>query len=154
MLKEPVSLNTVFDMWGRRRPSNGASETEPLPQWFAPPEEHVGIESLLLLGHPDRRREIIANWTPALLPFGCEAEVVLRFEGFLQDLSRWEGAGHPTHRISTEMGEEAEVGRFRLRCEGRVVRCDVHVDARKYREMALLWSDNDAWNWDEHDWEE
>ncbi len=124
-------------------------DREPIAEWLAPPEKRLGLEYLLLLGHPERRYELWDNRAPCVLPFGSAAEAKHRLRQFAEDAGRWEGAevGEPS-----EMGadaEQAEVGRFRLTRRGRLVHLDVAADGKLYRKLLETWAEQDVWDWGE-----
>jgi hypothetical protein len=145
-----VKVGALFDTQWKRHPEwFAASEPEPVPEWLAPPDKRLGLEYLLLLGHPERRREIWGNRAPCVLPFGSPGEAQVRFRHFLEDAARWEQAPAPTPSRPEPGMEQAEVGRFRLTRRGRHVHLEVAVDARKYRALLEVWTRREAWDWGE-----
>jgi Uma2 family endonuclease len=145
-----VAVDDLFDTQWKRKPQwRGIDEPQPVSAWLAPRETRLGLEYLLLLGHPDRRYEIWHNRAPCVLAFGSAEEGQVRFGHFLEDMCRWEQ--QPLCQPSAiEPGVEvAEVGRFHLTRRGRLVHLEVAVDARKYREMLEVWTHRKAWDWGE-----
>ncbi len=145
-----VSVDDLFDtQWKRNRDRFSTEEPDPVPEWLVSPETRLGLEYLLLLGHPERRREIWNNRTPCVLSFGSPTEARARFGHFVEEASRWEAVAAPRPASLGPDDEQAEVGRFRLTRRGRRVSLDVAVDARKYRELLHVWTRNEAWDWGE-----
>jgi Uma2 family endonuclease len=124
-------------------------EGEPVPEWLLPPEQHVGLEYFFLLGHPERRWEIWGNQAPSVLAFGSATEAKARLQGFLHDACAWEGLAEARAVSQAEDIDQAEVGRFQFRRQGRHVHLDLSVDARKYRELLNVWARRDVWDWGE-----
>jgi hypothetical protein len=122
---------------------------ETVPEWLCAADLRLGLEYLLVLGHPDRRWEIWNNRAPCVLAFGSATEAKLRFTHFLEDICRWERAPLPAAAPAPNDGETAEVGRFRLSRQRHRVHLDVAVDARKYRDMLEVWAKREAWDWGE-----
>ncbi|MFL6234426.1 MAG: class I SAM-dependent methyltransferase, partial [Thermoanaerobaculia bacterium] len=88
---ESVAVDQLFDtQWKRHRDRFRSRPPEPVPEWLVPPERRLGLEHLLLLGHPERRYEIWGNRAPCVLPFGSSEEARVRFGHFLEDACRWE----------------------------------------------------------------
>jgi hypothetical protein len=151
---EAVAVDPLFDtQWKRycrRHPDRCITgPPDPVPEWLVPPERQLGLESLFLLGHPERRYEIWGNRAPCVLPFGSVQEARLRFGHFLEEACRWEQASVPRPAAIEDDVEQAEVGRFRLTRRGRHVHLDVAVDARKYQELIDVWRRREAWDWGE-----
>ncbi len=148
---ETVSVDRLLDTQWKRHADQFAQgeEPEPVPEWLIAPEKRLGLEYLLLIGHPERRAEIWNHRAPCVLAFGSVAEARLRLVHFLEDAARWEQAAPPrTTSLDTDV-EQAEVGRFRFTRRGRYIELDVTVDARKYQELLPIWSDREAWDWGE-----
>jgi Uma2 family endonuclease len=145
-----IVVDDLFDtQWKRFREGKAASGPQPVPAGLVPAEKRLGLEYLLLLGHPERRREIWNNRTPCVLAFGSPEEARLRFTHFLEDVCRWEQAPTPRPSSPEADAEQAEVGRFCLTRRGRRVHLDVAVDGRKYRELLEVSVDREAWDWGE-----
>ncbi len=146
---ESASVDRLFDtQWKDGKDWFTPKVAEPLPDWLAPPEMRLGLEALLLLGHPERRYEIWDNLAPCVWPCGSVEEALARFAHFVEDAARWEQLPVPALASGVE---QAEVGRFRLTRRGRQVGLEVAVDARLYRAMADLYHDYDNWDWGEED---
>jgi Uma2 family endonuclease len=146
--EQSVAVDSLFDTQEKRYGSlREETELEPPPKWLISPDRRVGLEVLFFFGHPEKRYEIWDNRAPCLLAFGSPEEAAMRFGHFLEDICRWEQM--PLARPSPiEPGVElAEVGRFRLTRRERLVRLDVAVDARKFRELLHVWTRRDAWDW-------
>jgi hypothetical protein len=145
-----VAVDSLFDTQEKRHAEfrrARSSEEEPVPAWLVPPEQRLGLEVLFFFGHPERRYEIWDNRAPCILAFGSADEAKLRFDHFLDDICRWEQSAVPKPSLMEPGVEVAEIGRFQLSRRGNHVRMDVAVDARKYRELLLVWADHDAWDW-------
>jgi Uma2 family endonuclease len=143
-----VAVDSLFDTQEKRYGSlEGADEPEAPPKWLIPADRRMGLEVLFFFGHPGRRYEIWDNRAPCLLAFGSPDEAELRFGHFLEDICRWEQ--RPAFRPSPiEPGVEmAEVGRFHLTRRGNLVRLDVALDGRKFRELLSVWTRDEAWDW-------
>jgi Uma2 family endonuclease len=146
-----VPVASLFETQRRRHRDRVGKEEmtgdapPPIPEWLVPPDQELGLEYLFLLGHPERRWEIWDNRCPCVLAFGSPVEARHRFRHFLDEACRWEQSATPS------AGDEAEVGRFRLRRDGRRIHLDVRVDGRKYRDLLGMWSDRSAWDWGERD---
>jgi Uma2 family endonuclease len=132
-------------------------EVRAAPGWLLPPDLRVGLEYLLVMGHPDRRHEIRDNRATCVLAFESDQEARLRFRHFLEDICLWEsppvppeGAASPPFSMPKPVSpdlELAEAGRFRLTRRGRYVDLEVAVDGRKYRELLGAWARPEAWDW-------
>jgi hypothetical protein len=147
---ETVGVDALFDtQWKRHGMRTSSKESDRVPEWLISPETPLGLEYLLLLGHPERRTEIWGNRVPCVLSFGSPAEARARFVHFVEDAARWEQVAAPRTTAHEPDAEEAEVGRFRLTRRGRQVQLDVAVDGRKYRQLLELWANHDAWDWGE-----
>ncbi len=148
--KESVAVDALFDTQEKRHGfSRSETDLEPVPPWLISPEKRVGLEALFFFGHPERRYEIWNNRAPCMLAFGSVEEAQVRFRHFLDEICRWEqmALAEPS---SIEPGIDiAEVGRFRLIRRGTLVRLDVAIDARNYRELLRVWSKREAWDWGE-----
>jgi Uma2 family endonuclease len=149
--QEMVSVDGLFDTQWSRHPQwrEGGDEVEPVPEWLIAPEKRLGLEYLLLLGHPERRYEIWNHRAPCVLAFGSPTEAKRRLAHFLEEAARWEQTALPRATALDADVEQAEVGRFRFTRRGRCVQLDVAVDARKYQELLPVWSDRAAWDWGE-----
>lgn len=148
---ESVSVDRLFDTQWKRHPERFEREDEvkPVPEWLIAPEKRLGLEYLLLIGHPERRYEIWNHHAPCVLAFGSAAEARLRLAHFLEEAASWEQIASPrTAALETDV-EQAEVGRFCFTRRGRYVQLDVAIDARKYQELLPVWSDREAWDWGE-----
>ena len=143
-----VAVDALFDTQEKRHGwTRDPDELEPPPAWLIAPRTPVGLEVLFFFGHPEKRYEIWDNRAACLLAFGSPEEAELRFGHFLEDICRWEqvSSGRPS---PIEPGLEiAEAGRFQLTRRGSLVRLDVAVDGRKYRELLHVWARHDAWDW-------
>lgn len=149
--QETVSVNRLFDTQWTRHPERfeRSDEIEPVPEWLIAPEKRLGLEYLLLVGHPERRSEIWNHRAPCILAFGSVAEARLRLAHFLEEAASWEQTALPrTTSVDADV-EQAELGRFRFRRRGRYIQLDVAVDARKYQDLLPVWSDWEAWDWGE-----
>jgi Uma2 family endonuclease len=148
---QTVAVDRLFDTQWKRHPEwfGREEEAEPIPRWLVAPEIRVGLEYLLLMGHPERRYEIWSNRAPCMLAFGSAEEARLRLEHLLDEAASWEQAARPQTAVLDSDAEQAEVGRFRFTRRGRHVHLDVAVDARKYQELLCLWSDRAVWDWGE-----
>jgi Uma2 family endonuclease len=145
-----VQVNDLFDIQRQGYAQEQSdSAPEPIPEWLVPQEQPVGLEYMLLLGHPERRSEIWNNRAPCMLPFGSAQEARFRFEHFLAEACRWEQQAMPKPSILDPEVEQAEVGRFRLTRKGRIIHVDVAVDGRKFRQLLEVWADSEAWDWGE-----
>lgn len=145
-----VAVDQLFEtQWKRHSQRRSRQEPQPIPEWLVSRDERLGLQYLLLLGHPERRYEIWNNRAPCLLAFGSPEEARLRFGHFLEDICRWEIASSARPTAMAPETEMAEVGRFRLTRHGRHVSLDVAVDARKYRDMLQVWAQRQAWDWGE-----
>jgi hypothetical protein len=120
-----------------------------VPMWLVSADQRVGLEVLFFFGHPERRYEIWNNRAPCLLAFGSPDEAESRFGHFLEDICRWEQRPLLRARPIEPGVEVAEVGRFQLTRQGSQIRLDVAVDARKYRKLLSVWTDDEAWDWGE-----
>lgn len=149
-LGETVAVDRLFDTQWKRHPEwfGRQEKAKPVPEWLVAPEKRIGLEYLLLVGHPERRYEIWNHRAPCLLAFGSVAEARVRLAHFLEEAACWEQTASPRTVALEEDVEQAEVGRFRF-TRGRYVQLDVVVDARKYQELLPLWSDGAAWDWGE-----
>jgi len=146
--EELVAVDALFDTQEKRHGwRRGSTELEPVPPWLVSSDQRIGLDALFFFGHPERRYEIWDNRAPCLLAFGSPEEAELRFGHFLADICRWEKAPVPKPSPIEPGVDLAEVGRFRLTRQGRQVRMDVAVDARKYRELLRVWSRREAWDW-------
>lgn len=152
---ERILVEPLFDTQEKRWREHDAEteepdeEPEPVAEWIAPRQKRLGLEYLLLLGHPERRFELWNNRAPCVLPFGSAEEAQLRLRQFAEDAGRWEGQepGRPSE-LSADV-EQCEVGRFRLSRRGRHVHLDVAADGKLYRRLLEAWADHDAWDWGE-----
>ncbi len=148
---ESVAVDSLFDTQEKRHGfSRSETDLEPVPPWLISPDKRVGLEVLFFFGHPERRYEIWNNRAPCMLAFGSVEEAQVRFRHFLDEICRWEqmALAEPS---SIEPGIDiAEVGCFRLIRRGTLVRIDVAVDARNYRELLRVWSKQEAWDWGGH----
>jgi hypothetical protein len=142
-------VDSLFDTQEKRHGDRWSSTEpdDPVPMWLVSPDRRMGLEVLFFFGHPEKRYEIWDNRAPCLLAFGSPEEAALRFGHFLEDIGRWEQVSVPGPSRIEPGVEVAEVGRFRLARRGRLVRLDVAVDARKYRELLHVWSRREAWDW-------
>ncbi len=122
-------------------------DSEPAAHWRFSTEMRLGLAYLMVLGHPKRRFEIWDNHAPCMLAFGSDEEARTRFGHFLEEIFRWEQVpiGKPT--ALDPRTDMAEVGRFRLTRQGRIVRLDVAVDARKYRTLLEVSARRESWDW-------
>jgi Putative restriction endonuclease len=146
----PVVVDSLFDtQWKRHQDRFEKRTAEPVPAWLLPKDERLGLEHLLLLGHPDRRHEIWNNRAPCMLAFGSPEEARARFTDFVEDACRWEQLPLPRAANLEEAMEQAEVGRFRLSRQGRQIWLEVSLDASKYRQLLELWVDAKVWDWGE-----
>jgi Uma2 family endonuclease len=149
--QETVSVDRLFDTQWKRHSERfgGGDKVEPVPEWLIAPEKRLGLEYLLLIGHPERRSDIWNHRAPCILAFGSVMEARLRLAHFLEEAASWEQTASPrTTALDTDV-EQAEVGRFRFTRRGRYVQLDVAVDARKYQELLPVWSDRKVWDWGE-----
>jgi Uma2 family endonuclease len=147
----PIPVDELFDCQEKRKgPFRfGYEDEEAVPEWLVPPEQPIGLEYLLLLGHPERRFEIWDHRSPCLLAFGSEVEARYRLRHFVEEACRWEAVAAPELCPDGPDGEPIEVGRFRFSRSGRRVHLDVAVDARLYRELLEVHGQRDAWDWGE-----
>jgi Uma2 family endonuclease len=143
---ELVRVDELFDTKSKRWNKEKPEELPPIPEWILPPEFKVGLEYFFGLGHPERRWEFWNNKAQSVLAFGSVKEAAARFDYFLAEACNWEGRQKPK---STSGGDrdQAEIGRFQLRREGRLVYLDIPVDGRRHREFLTLWSSREAWDW-------
>lgn len=107
--------------------------------YWAPPEKRLGLQWLLLAGHPDRRYEILHNRSPCAILFGSEQEAKHRFSVFAEEIARWEDSS-----VSPK-GEVFECGRFRLWQDGEAIWLEVATDAQAYRAMLDIYHDPNVW---------
>lgn len=149
--QETVSVARLFDTQWKRHPErlDRGEAIKPVPEWLVGPEMRLGLEYLLLIGHPERRAEIWNHRAPCVLAFGSPTEARVRLAHFLEEAARWEQSESPRTAALEQDVEQAEVGRFRFTRRGRYVQLDVAVDARKYQELLPIWSDRKAWDWGE-----
>ena len=145
------SVSELFESQWERHPAKADEDREPMPAWFMPPDVRVGLEYMLLFGHPERRYEIWDNTAPCMLAFGSEEESELRFQHFLEDICRWEAVAVPTPTTVEPGTQAATVGRFRLFRKRRHVRLHVTVDAARFRELLVTSASREGWNWGEKD---
>lgn len=143
-----VAVDDLYaTQWKRHSTQSRREEPEPIPEWLVAPEKRLGLEYLLMVGHPERRYEIWANRAPCVLAFGSAREAQARFAYFLEDAARWEQMPVPQPAAVEADIEQAEVGRFRFTRRGRQVHLDVAVDARKYQILMDVWARRDVWDW-------
>jgi hypothetical protein len=148
-----VNVSELFETQSKRYqrhyseiPGGDADEPpEPVPTWLFSRAVRLGLAYLLVLGHPKRRFEIWNNRAPCMLAFGSDEEASTRFGHFLEEICRWEQMAKPTALDASK--DAAEVGRFRLTRHGHIVRLDVAVDARKYRELLEVSARRESWDW-------
>lgn len=105
------SLN-VTEMFHFRQhydlPSRENVEVE--PEFFAAPDEVVGLQHLLLAGHPDRRYEILDGFAPCVAAFRDETLARIRFEQFAREIAQWEDVSPNTDGAQGEHPNEVKVG--------------------------------------------
>ncbi|HEY7425844.1 MAG TPA: Uma2 family endonuclease, partial [Gemmataceae bacterium] len=149
--QETVSVDRLFDTQWKRHGERfeHQDKVESVPEWLIAPEKRLGLEYILLIGHPERRSEIWNHHAPCILAFGSVTEARLRLTHFLEEAASWEQTTLPRTTVLETDVEQAEVGRFRFTRRGRYVHLDVAVDARKYQELLPVWSDRAAWDWGE-----
>jgi hypothetical protein len=149
--EETVAVDRLFDTQWKRHPEwfGREEKEESVDEWLVAPEKRIGLEYLLLVGHPERRYEIWNNRAPCVLAFGSTTEARWRLTHFLEEAASWEQAAPPRTTLLEANVEQAEVGRFRFTRRGRHVHLDVAVEARKYQELLRRWSDREVWDWGE-----
>jgi Uma2 family endonuclease len=137
--------------WTRLPEPDRIKELEPVPEWFTPPDQHLGLENMLLMGHPERRYEIWNNRAPCVQCYGCEEEARLRLAQFLEDACHWEGLPVRTPEPRGADEEVGEAGKFSFTRRGRLIYLDVAVDARLFRELLVNYHRSELWDWGEDD---
>jgi hypothetical protein len=145
-------FKTQFKRWRERHPEDDDPEREekppqPIPEWLAPADFHLGLEYFFHLGHPERRWEFWGNKAHSVLAFGSAREARARLEHFVTEACQWESLPRPKLTMLAVDVDQAEVGRFRLTRQGRLVFLDVTVDGRKYKELLKIWGKSEAWDW-------
>lgn len=143
----PVVAGDLFDTQSKRHVDLRDGESEPIPDWLVPREKSLGLEYMLLVGHPERRYEVWGDRAPCVLVFGSSEEASARLRDFLGDACRWESMPS-TKPLTIEPDlEVAEIGRFRFARRGRQVHLDVAVQLEEYRLMLESWATREAWDW-------
>jgi hypothetical protein len=125
--------------WYKGRPPS-EQEWEEEPEFTLSPDQPIGLQDLLLMGHPDRRYEILDNRTPCVVAFGSEASAEQRFRGWAEEIGRWEGV------TVSVTGDRAEAGRFTLRRDGPRVALDVATSGATYRQLLEVYHRHDVWD--------
>jgi Uma2 family endonuclease len=148
-----IAADRVFDLqsdrWKDSADEDEPAEVKPKNPWAIAPDQVVGLQHLILLGHAERRREIWNNQSPCFLAFNSAEEARHRLDRFLLEAARWENMRVP---IPTEIEPDlvvADVGRFHFLRQGHVVRLNVDVSGLLYRELLRVTADRKAWDWGE-----
>lgn len=123
-------------------PAREDMETE--PEFVATPDEVVGLQNLLLAGHPDRRYEILDGFAPCVAAFRDETVARIRFEQFAREIAQWEGVSLNTGGLQ-EHPNEFSAGRFTLSLDGPRVALDVAASAAVYRQMLEVYHNVRVW---------
>jgi hypothetical protein len=146
-----IRVDELFQTQSKRRAKeDGAVEAPPpVPEWILPPDFKVGLEYFFHLGHPEHRWEFWNNKAQSVLAFGSVAEAFARFDHFISEACHWEGKPKPKIAGDEIHGNQAEIGRFQLRRDGRLVFLGIPVDGRRYKNFLDLWSSREAWDWGE-----
>jgi len=109
---------------------------------FLAPEEPVGLENLLLVGHPQRRHEVLDDVAPCVVAF-TDPEIARRnYARWCAEAARLQGLPEPAR-----LGETFEAGRFRLWRDERRVHAEVRLLGRRFRRVLEVWSAAAAWSW-------
>jgi hypothetical protein len=128
------------------RPRRARAERSP-PAWGIPRDRELGLQHLILLGHTERRREIWNNRSPCALAFGSSEEAEHRLRKFVSEAARWEDTAMPSPvRVEPDV-EAADIGRFHFVRQGHIVRLNVDVDGRLYRDLLEVTAKREAWDW-------
>lgn len=151
---EQIVVDKLFDTQSKRRPGratvdDSGDQPDPIPEWLLPAEMKLGLEYFFLLGHPQRRWEFWNNKAHSMLAFGSAKEAQARLQHFVREAANWEGVSNVNVSSLSRDADQAEVGRFQLTRQGRVVRLDVAVDGRRYQELLATWGKRKAWDWGE-----
>lgn len=147
-----VAVAELFDDQGERwgvpgsGPSAGAPQDDPPREtWLVDPRKRLGLEHLMLLGHPARRHEIWREISPCVLAFGSPNEARGRLRHFLDDAARWTGGSVPrTLELAGDV-EAARLAGFQFTRRGNRVYLDVEVDPRVYTGMLEALCDRELW---------
>jgi Uma2 family endonuclease len=142
-----VSVDEIFDTQEKRRACAERLSPSRRPTWIFPEDARLGLEYLMVLGHPDRRYEIWNNRSHCRLAFGSPIEAKCRFDFFLEEIGLWEGESRLKASCLGNELEVAESGRFRLSRQNRFVHLEVAVDGRKYRRLLENWTKHEHWLW-------
>ncbi len=145
-LFEGKSLN-VAEMFHFRRHYDSPSreDVEAEPEFVATPDEVIGLQNLLLAGHPDRRYEILDGFAPCVAAFQDETMAQIRFEQFAREIAQWEDVPFITPGTQRGHPDEVKTGRFTLRLDGPRVALDVATSADVYQQMLKVYHDNQVW---------
>lgn len=148
---DPISVADLFQTQSKRHPMEDrrAEATPSIPEWLLPPDFKVGLEYFFHLGHPEHRWEFWNNKAQSVLAFGSVAEASVRFDHFIMEACHWEGKPNPKIGRADAERDQTEIGRFKLKREGRLVFLDIPVDGRRYKEFLELWSNREGWDWGE-----
>lgn len=153
---EQIVVDQLFDTQSMHRPGWAATDDShdhpaPIPEWLLPAEMKLGLEYFFLLGHPQRRWEFWNNKAHSMLAFGSAKEAQARLQHFAREAANWEGVSNVKISSLSPDADQAEVGRFQLTRQGRVVRLDIAVDGRRYQELLGTWGKREAWDWGEEE---
>ncbi len=151
---ERIDVADLFKTQSKRWRQRGqdADDDEPpelIPEWILPPELPIGLEHFFHLGHPERRWEFWGNKARSVLAFGSATEARARLDHFLHEACCWEGMPKPRPAATTPDADQAEVGRFQLTRQGRLVFLDVAVDGRRFKDLLKIWGKHEVWDWGE-----
>jgi hypothetical protein len=109
------------------------------PAWQVP-DEPLTLEHLLLLGHPQRRFEVLDDVAPCAVAFRDARKARSNFEDWARQAARREGLAEPR-----AAGTSFDVGRFHLALRGRRVYLDLAYPARLHRRMLEAYSQPELW---------
>jgi hypothetical protein len=140
-----VSVAGLFDVEWEMPPVIVVGERpDPDAPSFCAPEEPIGIEHLLLAGHPLKRYEVLDDTVPCVLAFRDPAKARRNFEHWACEAARIEGFPRPR-----QLGSTFEAGRYRLWHDGNRVHLDLRYSGRMQREILEVCSMPGVWETDD-----
>jgi hypothetical protein len=144
---EPVAVESLFrDRGWKERHRRSDKETAHANSWLLDAEQPLGLEAILLLGHPGRRHEIWGNTAPCVLAFGSAEEAKFRLRHFLEDAALWVGSPPPSVLELGDGVETARIGQFEFTRRSNRIYLHVEIDPRHYRALLHAFSDDTVWD--------